>query len=88
MAVGERKTRTQQYINLSEKKLHAFYTKNLGRHEEVLVEEALPGGTLTGFSGNYIRTELPFRPDQTGQIVAVTLSAILPDGSMQGAWME
>ena len=88
VAVGERKTRTQQYINLSEKKLHAFYTKNLGRPEEVLVEEALPGGTLTGFSGNYIRTELPFRTDQTGQIAAVTFSAILPDGSMQGAWME
>jgi len=34
----ERKLRTQKYINLSEKKLRAFYEKNLGSVREVLFE--------------------------------------------------
>jgi len=88
VAVAERKTRTQQYINLSEKKLHAFYSKNMGRTVQVLFEETLPGGVITGFSENYIRTVLPFRPGMTGEIAPVRFASVLPDGTMQGVWMD
>lgn len=88
VAVAERKTRTQQYINLSEKKLHAFYSKNMGRTVQVLFEETLPGGVITGFSENYIRTVLPSRPGMTGEIAPVRFASVLPDGTMQGAWTD
>lgn len=88
VAVAERKTRTQQYINLSEKKLHAFYSKNMGRTVQVLFEETLPGGVITGFSENYIRTVLPSRPGMTGEIAPVRFASVLPDGTMQGVWTD
>lgn len=86
--VAERKLRTQQYINLSEKKLLAFYGKNCGTTAKVLLEELLPDGRITGFSENYIRTVLPSGPQRTGEIASVRLVSLLPDGNMGGEWLE
>jgi len=84
--VSERKTRTQQYINLSEKKLHSFYEKNLGSTEYVLFEEKNNRGYLSGFTGNYIRTEVPFRPGMINELEEVRLTGFSPDGNMLGEW--
>ncbi len=84
--VAERKLRTQQYINLSEKKLRSFYEKNLGTVQTVLFEEKSANGSLTGFTGNYIRTEVPFRPEMINEIAKVRLVAVLPEGHMVGEW--
>ena len=83
---AERKLRTRQYINLSEKKLHAFYEKNKGLKATVLFEEGSSSTGLSGFTENYIRTLLPFRPDSVNQTAEVRLTEILPGGDMRGEW--
>lgn len=86
--VAERKLRTQQYINLSEKKLRSFYLHNLESVQSVLFEEKCPDGNLTGFTGNYIRTEVPFRLGMINELAKVRLVELLPNGNMLGEWTE
>ncbi len=88
VVVTERKLRTRQYINLSDKKLRAFYEKNRGMTGMVLFEEGNPQVGISGFTGNYIRTMLSFRDDMINQVAEVRLTEILPGGDMGGGWME
>ncbi|MFW5831805.1 MAG: tRNA (N(6)-L-threonylcarbamoyladenosine(37)-C(2))-methylthiotransferase MtaB, partial [Prolixibacteraceae bacterium] len=53
--VEDRKRRTQMYINLSEKKLRAFYEKHLGSEHSVLFEAQKKGNKMAGFTENYIK---------------------------------
>ncbi|MCD6355452.1 MAG: tRNA (N(6)-L-threonylcarbamoyladenosine(37)-C(2))-methylthiotransferase MtaB [Prolixibacteraceae bacterium] len=80
--VEERKHRTQKYINLSEKKIRAFYEKNLGTSQTVLFEAQKSKGKMTGFTENYIKTEVPFNEKLINQLVQVKLKSILPDGNV------
>lgn len=82
--VEERKNRTQKYINLSEKKLRAFYEKNLGTEARVLFEEQTQGSLMEGFTENYIRVEAPYNPDAINQLIRVKLNSILPNGNIRG----
>jgi len=82
--VEERKFRTQKYIILSEKKLRSFYERNKGTVQSVLFEEQIPGNRMSGFTGNYIRTECAFQPGYINETVNVKLESILPDGNMSG----
>ena len=86
VAAEERKLRTKQYINLSDKKLRAFYAKNMGLTGTVLFEEGSLQKGISGFTGNYIRTVLPFRPSMVNQMAEVRLTEILPGGDMRGEW--
>lgn len=86
--VEERKNRTQKYINLSEKKLRAFYEKNLGTSRNVLFEERNKSGHLEGFTDNYIRVEVPFRESMINQTSHISLREILPGGNVLGDWKE
>lgn len=82
--IEERKNRTQKYINLSEKKLRAFYEKNLGSVRTVLFEEQTNGNNMEGFTDNYIRIEAPYRADLINQLVTVKLDSLLPSGKVKG----
>jgi threonylcarbamoyladenosine tRNA methylthiotransferase MtaB len=82
--VDERKNRTQKYINLSEKKLRAFYEKNLGTIRTVLFEEQTNGNNMEGFTDNYIRVEVPYQAGLINQLVAVKLDSLLPSGKVKG----
>jgi len=84
VSAEERKLRTRKYINLSEKKLLSFYSKNLGSVSEVLFEERKGNDRMEGFTGNYIRVELPYRAELINKPVDVKLTSILPDGHMSG----
>ncbi len=81
--IEERKRRTQRYINLSEKKLRAFYEKHLGTKQTVLFEMPLKNGeTMSGFTNNYIRVETPFRENLINELQGVELQSILPNGNV------
>jgi threonylcarbamoyladenosine tRNA methylthiotransferase MtaB len=68
------------YINLSEKKLRAFYEKHLGTQQSVLFESNNNSTTMSGFTTNYIKVETPHNEELVNEMREVTLKAILPNG--------
>ena len=78
----DRKRRTQMYINLSEKKLRAFYEKHLGTQKTVLFEEQIKKDKILGFTENYIKVETSHDEDLVNQMKKVTLKSILPNGNV------
>ena len=83
--IEDRKRRTQMYINLSEKKLRAFYQKHLGSEQTVLFESQKKGDNMFGFTENYIKVETPFSEALINEIHKVTLKEILPNGHVATA---
>jgi threonylcarbamoyladenosine tRNA methylthiotransferase MtaB len=79
----DRKRRTQMYINLSEKKLRAFYEKNLGSEQTVLFEENQKNVRMTGFTENYIKVEVPYKEELVNELGRVKLRSILPNGHVE-----
>ncbi len=82
ISVNERRNRAQELIGLSEKKLNEFYHKNIGRKATVLFEHQKPHGITEGWTENYIRVEIPSRPELTNQFRTVVLKGINSNGSM------
>ncbi len=52
--------RSQQLLDISDKKLHAFYEAHIGCEAEVLFEHTRKGGMMHGFTENYIKVETPY----------------------------
>ncbi len=69
---------------LSAEKQQQFYKKNIGQHQQVLFEKQENGNTITGFTRNYIKVELPYNPALFNQIKNVQLTQITTSGNMQG----
>ncbi|MCK3685721.1 tRNA (N(6)-L-threonylcarbamoyladenosine(37)-C(2))-methylthiotransferase MtaB [Maribellus sp. YY47] len=78
--VEDRKRRTQMYINLSEKKLRAFYEQHLGAEQTVLFEDKKSHDCMNGFTENYIKVEIPYNENLVNQLHPVKLKSILPNG--------
>jgi threonylcarbamoyladenosine tRNA methylthiotransferase MtaB len=78
--VEDRKRQTQMYINLSEKKLRAFYEKHLGTSQTVLFESQKNGENMSGFTENYIKVETSFKEELINALQEVKLQSILPNG--------
>ncbi|MFW6290006.1 MAG: tRNA (N(6)-L-threonylcarbamoyladenosine(37)-C(2))-methylthiotransferase MtaB [Mariniphaga sp.] len=78
--IEDRKRRTQMYINLSEKKLRAFYQKHLETEQTVLFEIQKKGSSMSGFTKNYIKVETPYREELINELQRVRLKSILPNG--------
>lgn len=55
----EKKRRAHQLLELSDTKTHAFYERFIGTKADVLMEKAIRGKAMHGFTDNYIRIELP-----------------------------
>ncbi len=81
--VEDRKRRTQMYINLSEKKLRAFYTQHLDTTQTVLFEEQSDKNRIQGFTENYIRVETGYQEGMVNQLFKVNLKTILPNGHIE-----
>ena len=77
----EKHRRSQQLLDLSQAKWEAFYRKHIGREAEVLLEKSRTGGVMHGFTGNYIRVELPLKGDWDNRIVRVRLEDFNADRS-------
>ncbi|WP_297090957.1 tRNA (N(6)-L-threonylcarbamoyladenosine(37)-C(2))-methylthiotransferase MtaB [uncultured Draconibacterium sp.] len=80
--VEERKNRTQKYINLSEKKLRAFYEKHIGTNHTALFESQKSGEKMHGFTENYIKVEIPYREELVNTLGSVKLKSILRNGNV------
>ena len=78
--VEDRKRRTQMYINLSEKKLRAFYEKHIGSEQSVLFEEQQKKDKMFGFTENYVKVEVPYNESLVNKLGTVKLKSILPNG--------
>ena len=78
----ERKSRTQRYLNLSEKKLRAFYEKHMGTTQTVLFEAQSDSETMTGFTENYIKVETDYCEGFDNQLKTAKLKSVLPNGNM------
>ncbi|WP_319501181.1 tRNA (N(6)-L-threonylcarbamoyladenosine(37)-C(2))-methylthiotransferase MtaB [uncultured Draconibacterium sp.] len=80
--VEERKNRTQKYINLSEKKLRAFYEKHIGSSQTALFEAQKSQDNMHGFTENYIKVEVPYQEELVNKLGSVKLKSILPNGNV------
>ncbi len=52
--------RSQVLLDMSDRKLHAFYDAHRGRTAKVLFEHTQKEGLMHGFTENYIKVEAPF----------------------------
>jgi len=77
--VEDRKRRTQMYINLSEKKLRSFYEKQLGTSQTVLFEDQKDKKKMVGFTGNYVKVEIPYNENLINELAQVEIESILPN---------
>lgn len=80
--VEDRKRRTQMYINLSEKKLRAFYNLHLGSSQTVLFEAQKNKEKMVGFTENYIKVETSYQDNLINTLQSVKLKSILPNGNV------
>ena len=81
---AERHRRVGQLIELSEEKQTAFYSKYTGTTRPVLFEESCIGGSIGGFTDNYIRVELPYEESLGNQLKEVVLGGINENGHLDG----
>ncbi len=78
--IAERHHRNAILHEISERKRLTFYQAHQGQHANVLIESSVRDGLHVGFTENYIRVELPARPDEANTIVPVLLGNLTPDG--------
>jgi len=81
---AEKRRRSKCLLDLSDKKLEAFYTHHIGQEAEVLFEKAIRGKAMHGFTRNYIRVELPAtlaKEEYDNQLMRVKLGELNHDKS-------
>jgi threonylcarbamoyladenosine tRNA methylthiotransferase MtaB len=77
-----REKRSRRLITLSEKKHLEFCKYNIGQTAEILFEHNKREGMITGFTGNYIRSEYPWKASLAGKIKRARLTGISGSGRM------
>jgi threonylcarbamoyladenosine tRNA methylthiotransferase MtaB len=77
-----REERSKRLLSLSADKHLEFCRQNIGKPGEVLFEHTRSEGMITGFTGNYLRTEYPWDTKLAGNIKKVRLTGISPSGRM------
>lgn len=77
-----REQRSKRLIALSARKHHSFCEKNIGHTDKVLFEHSNNEGSITGFTGNYLRAEYPWKAGLAGRISTVKLTGISGSGRM------
>ena len=65
--------RAAEMAEVSDRKLRGFLERHAGQTRPVLVEHTAHGGRMHGFTDNYIKVNLPDRPELYNRIVNVTL---------------
>lgn len=77
----EKHRRSQVLLELSERKLTAFYEAHIGETARVLVEHTLHGEWMHGFTENYIKVELPYDERLSNEVRSVRLGGWNEDRS-------
>lgn len=73
--------RSKKLHELAEEKQSRFYIQNLEKEAEVLFEAYKKDGLIFGFTGNYIKVEIPFDKTLIGKIRKVKLESISKSGN-------
>ena len=81
-AVAEQ--RSKILLELSTIKRLKFYQQNIGQCPQVIFEQQTKGNIMTGFTGNYIKVELPCNALMIGKCVTTELTGISKSGNMTG----
>jgi threonylcarbamoyladenosine tRNA methylthiotransferase MtaB len=79
-----RKERTHKMRRLSEKKRFEFDTSFSGEVRPVLFEGANHNGAILGWTDNYIRVGIPYKPQYENKILPVRLGTRANDGYLVG----
>lgn len=79
-----RKERTHKMRRLSEKKRFSFDTRFTGQIRPVLFEGANNNGMMEGWTDNYIRAAIPYKPEYENKILPVRLGKRMQGGVMHG----
>lgn len=82
--INERRRRNKMLRNLSDKKLRAFYEQHVGSVREVLFEHENKNGMMSGYTDNYIKVVLPYRPELCNTLVPVYLENFSAEGHITG----
>lgn len=77
----EKHRRSQRLLSLSDRKLHAFYSRHIGQEAEVLMEKSGSGLPMHGFTRNYIRVELGHDDRLDNHLLHVRLENFNEDGT-------
>jgi threonylcarbamoyladenosine tRNA methylthiotransferase MtaB len=75
--------RCQRLTGLSELKRKNFYEENLGRTEIVIFESKIVNNKMSGFTGNYIKSETDYNKELIGKTTRVKLMNINDKGSVE-----
>ena len=67
--------RSQQLLDLSDRKWKAFYEAHIGCEARVLFEQAEKKGVMHGFTENYIRVEAPIGAAQVNETLQIRLGS-------------
>lgn len=77
----EKHERSQRVLELSAQKTRDFYLRFVGTTRPVLLEHASPRKeVMHGFTDNYIRVEMPNRPELADRIVQLRLGSLNATG--------
>ncbi|MDR0413182.1 MAG: tRNA (N(6)-L-threonylcarbamoyladenosine(37)-C(2))-methylthiotransferase MtaB [Dysgonamonadaceae bacterium] len=78
---GEKQERSKQLLELSGRRLRAFYHSQQNTSHRVLFEHTRRGDKMHGFTENYVKTEAGYCPDLINKLVDVTLGGFNEDGT-------
>ncbi len=76
--------RVKRLEELSAKLHYDFCSRMVGRRVEVLVESTERNGTMSGFTGNYVKVKLPYDRAFINKIVEAEIYDIEPSGDVLG----
>lgn len=79
--INERHRRNAILHELSEQKRIDFYRRFVGQEMDILVESSEKEGFMSGFTSNYLKVEIPFRPELANTIQRVRLDMLTMDKS-------
>jgi threonylcarbamoyladenosine tRNA methylthiotransferase MtaB len=82
VSTPEKERRSKILSQLSDRKTNEFCNLNKGTEASVLFEHSPVNNMIMGFTGNYIRAELPWDDSLSGQVRRVLLKGISSDGNM------
>jgi threonylcarbamoyladenosine tRNA methylthiotransferase MtaB len=76
--------RSKTLIDLSDRKRRLFYERHIGKTLNVLFEQREKDGVMTGFTGNYIKVEMPYNAILIGRCATMKLTGINDSGNATG----
>lgn len=68
-----KRDRTNQLIDLSERKKNIFYHQHIGERRPVLLEAEEKGDMMFGFTDNYIKLQLPYQKEFINSIKVIEI---------------